>query len=159
MNEAVLMQALLSVIVTWISINFGLPATGDYPAVEIVPQAKILALRYGGLVSTLPPQVAFAGSRDATRGQEVIAVYKDQQRTIYLPEGWTGATPAEVSVLVHELVHHLQNIAAVKYQCAQEREKQAYLAQNEWLKLFGSDLEREFEIDPMTRLLQTSCMH
>jgi hypothetical protein len=91
--------------------------------------------------------------------REVIAVYRDDTRTIYLNESWTGTSPAEVSVLVHEMVHHLQNVAGLKYECPAAREKPAYLAQNAWLQRFGSDLETEFEIDMMTMLVTTSCMN
>ncbi len=93
---------------------------------------------------------------DAQR--DTLAVYDEATRTIYLPEGWRGASPAEVSVLVHEMVHHLQSLARVKFECPQEREKIAYMAQDRWLGLSGRSLEREFGIDPFTRLVRTGCM-
>ena len=64
-----------------------------------------------------------------TRKHDTIAIYYDATRTIYLPEGWTGDTPAELSVIVHEVVHHFQNVLRLKYECPQEREKLAYIAQ------------------------------
>ena len=76
-----------------------------------------------------------------------MAVYSDKAQTIFLPEGWTGTTPAELSILVHELVHHVQNAAGLKYSCPQEREKLAYDAQERWLGLFGHNLEHDFELD------------
>jgi len=36
---------------------------------------------------------------------------------MYLREGWSGATAAEISVLVHEMVHHLQHEARLGYAC------------------------------------------
>ena len=48
---------------------------------------------------------------DARCRAETVAVYDDATRTIYLAEGWSGATRAELSVLVHEMVHHLQSRA------------------------------------------------
>jgi hypothetical protein len=79
-------------------------------------------------------------------------------RTIYLPEGWTGRSPSEVSVLVHELVHHLQNVGGLKFECAGERERPAYQAQSRWLELFDKNLAEEFNLDPMTVLVRTNCM-
>jgi hypothetical protein len=76
---------------------------------------------------------------------------------IYLPEGWTGNTPAELSILVHEMVHHLQNVENLKFECPQEREQLAYKAQERWLGLFGRDLLRDFELDPFTLLVATRC--
>ena len=55
------------------------------------------------------------------------------------------------------MVHHLQNVAGMKFACAGEREKDAYRAQRAWLELFGRTLEQEFELDPMTILLRTNC--
>jgi len=91
-------------------------------------------------------------------GSEIVAVYEDATQTIFLPEGWAGASPAEMSVLVHEMVHHLQGNAKLGYACPQEREKLAYAAQQRWLGLFGRTLSSEFEIDPFTLLVRTGCM-
>jgi len=88
-----------------------------------------------------------------------VAVYSYATQTIYLPEGWTGTSPAELSVLVHELVHHVQNVAGLKYACAQEREKLAYEAQERWLGLFGHSLERDFELDGFSLLVKTRCFY
>ena len=144
--------------VTWLSINFGLPAIDEHPQVHFASAREMADVRHGRLASTdaahqmgEPTQAAF--------GNDVHAIYDDQSRTIYLPEGWTGETPAEVSVLVHELVHHMQNVAGVKYDCAEAREKPAYQAQARWLELFGQNLADEFEIDAMTILVRTNCMH
>ena len=66
-------------------------------------------------------------------------------------------TPAEVSVLVHEMVHHLQTLARLKFACPQEREQIAFRAQQRWLGAFDTDLEREFELDPFSLLVNSNC--
>jgi hypothetical protein len=136
-------ERLLTLIVTWLSANFELPAHYEHPAVVFLPPDRIAGLRYGSPLS---------GSQD------VVAVYHDNQRTIYLPEGWTGKSPAEVSILVHELVHHLQNVGKQFIRCPQEREKEAYAAQEAWLGMFGQNLAGEFGIDAMTLKISTSCL-
>jgi hypothetical protein len=124
-----------------------------------VPAAKIVALRYKGILPD--PQTNFArNDRGVTSAEhDTVAVYSDAARTIYLPEGWTGSTPAELSVLVHEIVHHIQNVQGFKHECPQEREKLAYLAQDRWLGLFGRSLASDFELDPLTLLVKTKCFH
>ena len=156
------MNALLTAMVLWLSANFGLPATFELPHVEYVSAAKISALRHRGLAA---PQFQ-AGDMVAKEGRaaepgrrEVVAVYEDATKTIYLPEGWTADSPANLSVLVHEMVHHLQNVAHQKFFCPQEREELAYKAQQRWLELFGHDLEHDFEIDRFTLLLSTKCVY
>ncbi len=122
------MEAALTTIAAWLSFNLMLPPVYDHPSVEFVSLAKVEAL------------------------------YDDKTRTIFLPQGWTGRSPAELSLLVHEMVHHVQNVAGLTYACPEEREKIAYAAQRQWLALFGRDLMRDFKIDPMTLLVRTNCM-
>lgn len=135
---------LLTLIVTWLSANFDLPAIYDHPKVELVPADRIAALRFG--------------SSDVSGYRDVVAVYHDRRRTIYLSAEWSGKTPAELSVLVHEMVHHLQNMSKQTFLCPQEREKAAYDAQEKWLGMFGRSLSTEFEIDPLTLLVSARCM-
>jgi predicted metalloprotease len=99
-----------------------------------------------------------APAAPAVHQHEVVAIYNDITKTIFLPDAWTGTTAAEVSVLVHEMVHHLQNLAGLKYDCPAAREKPAYLAQDKWLQLYGLDLETEFQIDKFTLVVSSACM-
>lgn len=155
------MQTLLTVIVTWLAANFGLPAIYEHPRVELVSEARMAEIRHSRLTSTRPEHLAPEPGRAAAPrpGGDVYAIYDDVSRTIYLPEKWTGTSPAEVSLLVHELVHHLQKVGGLAYACPEAREKPAYQAQTRWLELFGKELTDEFEIDPMTVLVRTNCMH
>ena len=122
------MEATLTTIAAWLSFNFMLPPVYEHPRIEIASLEK------------------------------VHGYYDDATRTIYLPKGWTGNSPAELSLLVHEMVHHVQNVAGMTYACPEEREKLAYAAQRQWLALFGRELMKEFKLDPMTLLVRTNCM-
>jgi hypothetical protein len=134
------MKILLATIMTWLSVNFGLPENFDFPSIVHL---------------TASPMVAALELRS---GRQVVASYDDATRTIFLPETWTGETPAELSILVHEMVHHLQNVGGKSYPCPAAREKLAYAAQDAWLRLFGSDLASAFELDAMTLKLTTNCL-
>ena len=158
-QPAPLDHALLTEIVTWLASNFGLPAIYDHPRVELAPPMKISAMRYKGILSDRWREDSIRDPAvQAAHQREVVAIYNDTIKTIVLPESWTGANPAELSVLVHEMVHHLQNLGKLKYECPGAREKPAYLAQERWLNLHGLDLEREFEIDKFTLLANSACM-
>lgn len=152
-------HALLTEIVTWLSENYDLAAIQEHPRIEFAHQRKLAAMRYGKLLpagwredKTQDPAVP------AIQQREVVAIYNDVTKTIFLPETWSGTTPAEISVLVHEMVHHLQNLAGLKYDCPAAREKPAYLAQDKWLQLYGLDLENEFQIDKFTLVVSSACM-
>jgi hypothetical protein len=152
-------EPLLAMIATWLAFQFDLPSSERHPRIELVPPAKIAALRYQGFFPNSGTERAPNGRPATLPDGDVVAVYSDATHTIYLAEGWTGTTPAELSVLVHEMVHHLQNAGGLKYQCPQEREKLAYLAQDRWLSLFGHSLERDFELDGVSLLVRTTCIH
>jgi len=155
-----LAQTVLTDIVAWISGNTDLPAIYDPPRVKFVTPEEMhsTGLRVGsgsGAASIGAVQQQSTSHFE----REVDALYDDTRRTIYLKNSWTGTTPAQVSVLVHEMVHHLQNLAQLKYECAQAREALAYAAQEKWLAQFGTTVGREFGLDPMIVLVRTKCMH
>ena len=152
-------EPLLTAIETWLSIEFDLPILRNHPRIELVPPAEIAALRYRGRFPNAGTERAASGPSAVSSEGDTVAVYSDSTRTIYLTENWTGSTPAELSVLVHEMVHHLQNLAGLKYECPQAREKLAYVAQERWLALFGRDLERDFELDGFSLLAKTKCFY
>jgi hypothetical protein len=157
--QGTLGQALLIAIETWLSNQFDLPNIKDHPRVEFVPPEKIAALRSNGLLSDPGARSAPSDQRTSPPQHDTVAVYYDPTRTIYLPESWTGGTAGELSILVHEMVHHFQNVLALKHECPQDREKLAYLAQERWLGLFGHSLESDFDLDPFSLLVKTKCFY
>jgi hypothetical protein len=149
------MNTLIIPIALWLSANFDLPTTKDLPNIEYASSERIHNLRYRGLTKWQPQSTNGA----ASRRRQVVSVYVDAARTIYLHEDWKPENPTDLSVLVHELVHHLQNAAGQIFACPQEREELAYTAQDQWLKLFGRNLMDEFELDPFTLLVATKCVN
>lgn len=149
-------EGLLDDIVTWLASNFDLPAAADHPAIAFVSQSRLATMR--------AEDRAFSrgftqdvGS-DETAPRPVVALYDNKLKTIFLADDWTAKSPANQSILVHEMVHHLQNLARLKFECPMAREKVAYMAQDKWLKRFGASLESEFELDMFTVLISSACM-
>jgi hypothetical protein len=150
--------SLIAAIERWLSTQFDLPAVQSHPRIELVPPEKIVALRYRGLLPNGGTEDA-PNSRSAISSEsDTVAVYYDSAQTIYLPQGWTGSTAAELSILVHEMVHHIQHLAGLKHECPQEREKLAYMAQERWLNLFGHSLAQDFDLDAFSLLVKTKCV-
>jgi hypothetical protein len=81
--------ALTTAIAEWL-VSVGFQPAQQLPKIVAVSQQKLISMRQRGLPG------------------EVVAVYDDSSSTIYLALGWTSATPAGLSVIVHEMVHHLQ---------------------------------------------------
>jgi hypothetical protein len=148
------MEALLTAIVVWLSTNFGLPASFDPPRIRFVSPAELNFPLKGSVGSEGKGKIS-----PAEASSDVISFYSNESKTIYLAEGWMGKTPAELSIIVHEMVHHLQNVGQLKFECPQAREELAYRAQDRWLHLFGHDLEQDFQLDGFSVLVKTKCFY
>lgn len=151
------MHSLLTALVIWLSANFDLPADFTHPKIIFEPPQSIAMIRYQKVLGTSKVDAAAPRPAANDHAAAIIAFYNDRTRELHMPAGWTGTTPAELSILVHEMVHHLQNVAGLTYGCAEEREKLAFLAQERWLQMSGSDLSQAFGIDPLTLLVRTNC--
>ncbi|MFO1111138.1 MAG: DUF6647 family protein [Bradyrhizobium sp.] len=150
-------ENLVGEISDWLTANFELPATQQRPAIRFLSQTELQDMRYRTtLDGSVQAEGEAAGQSRTASG--VVALYDHTKRTIFLPEDWTGKGPAEQSALVHEMVHHLQNLAGLRFECPAAREKLAYKAQDRWLGRFGTDLETEFKLDPFSILMASACM-
>jgi hypothetical protein len=126
-----------SEILHWVVDYLDIPKQLDLPCIEYGAPGLIAALR----------------SKNSHSKRLEMGAYDDASATIYLPEGWSGKTPAETSILVHQMVYHVQNLAGLTYECSWERERLAYSAQEKWLRLRESNLWESFGIDPTIFLL------
>ncbi len=149
-------EGLLDEIVTWLSSNFDLPAIKERPAIEFAPKMKLVTMRAGDGA----PSQGFTENDELDEGQrQVVAFYNHKSKTILLADDWIGTSPADQSILVHEMVHHLQNLGKLEFDCPRANEKLAYLAQDKWLGRFGLSLEKEFDVDMFTVLISSACMY
>jgi hypothetical protein len=71
-------------------------------------------------------------------------VHYADARAMYIPgmvildnEAWEADDPVQLSLLVHELVHHAQLFSKRKYACSDAKEYEAYIIQNQWLAAHG----------------------
>jgi hypothetical protein len=141
-------------IAAWLSSEFGLPPVEEMPAVSFASKRGMLALRY----RNVPTDRRAAGPQPSVdSASDIVADNDSRVKTIYLPDGWSGTSPIELSMLVHEMVHHMQHLAGMRFGCPQEREEMAFAAQERWLRLFGRDLLTDFGLDPLTLLVRTKC--
>jgi hypothetical protein len=135
-------EALVAAIGAWLGATYDLPRA-PLPAIRFSSSAAMGALYRG-----VEADAAAAG------GRAVVALYDRQARTIHLPQGWTGASVAEISMLVHEMVHHLQQAAGHRPACPAQGEALAYEAQARWLAEFGV---AEPAVDPLFVKLLAVC--
>jgi hypothetical protein len=148
-------QSLFEEVVSWICENFDLPITQNRPNIRFATKAELTLMR---ILDRTQWDGFVPNKTESSAERHVVAVYDTQSQTIYLPENWSGKSAADQSILVHEMVHHLQKLAGMRFECPAAREKVAYLAQDKWLERFGLSLEREFELDMFTVVVSSACM-
>jgi hypothetical protein len=144
------MEALLTAIVVWLSANFALPANLNHPSIKFESAAEMIAPLNKNKMQRTDVSTSEISS-------DIVSSYNNETKTIFLLNGWEGNTPDELSILVHEMVHHLQNVGQLKFACPEEREELAYKAQESWLRLFGRNLEHDFQMDAFTILVKSKC--
>lgn len=148
-------DALFDEVVGWICKNFDLPVTQKRPHIRFASKAELTQMR---ILDRTQWDGFVHNEQEPSAERHVVSVYDTQSQTVYLPENWAGESAADQSILVHEMVHHLQKMAGISFECPAAREKIAYLAQDKWLQRFQSSLEREFELDMFTVLVSSACM-
>jgi hypothetical protein len=138
-------EALVDAVGAWIAAELGLEAAPTPPEIRRDPPERLAALR-GWDVGT-PGRPGHAG---------VLALYDASAQRIHLRSDWAGRDVAEVSVLVHELVHHAQHVAGRRFGCPGAAEAEAYALQARWLGLFGASLA-DLGVDPLFVRLLGAC--
>ncbi len=128
------MELLLGILIEWLSLNASLTIQ-ESPKV-VVMSSQALAEKYGA---------------------PVHALYGHEQATIYLSDHVDLTTIQGASVLLHELVHHYQNVSGAMdgYSCVRESEKLAYEIQKEYL--VANNAEVMPELGAFNILMRSLC--
>jgi hypothetical protein len=138
--------AVVAVVAAWVADEIGVPVP------EVLPEVRLSSRQ------TLADLSRAGGSGASPGGARVAALYDPEGGRIHLATGWTGRTPEEVSLLVHEMVHHFQSLGGAHFACPAEREREAYAIQDRWLGLFGGSLATSFGLEPLFLLVATTCI-
>jgi hypothetical protein len=141
------LETLAAALTVWAADALGVPPPASPPAIAFTDRRRMARM--------LRPDAAPASA--AAAADDVEALYDPAARVVHLPPDWRGASAAEVSVLVHELVHHLQTVSGQRFACPQERERDAYALQARWLERFGGSLERDLDLAPIYVLVASHC--
>lgn len=92
------------------------------------------------------------------RGYNVVSLYDRATATVYLPESWDGAELYDRAMLLHELVHHVQELNRVPSPCNAERERLAYDLTRKWLNEQGvADPYTFLKVDELTITILSTC--
>lgn len=96
--------------------------------------------------------VALTGVHSTINAETVRGLYDSESTTIWLVYPWSPKDPRDVSVLLHEPVHHRQAEAGHWY-CLGAQELPAYKTQQAWLGELGLELNANW----IAVLLEAGC--
>lgn len=116
-----------------------------------------------GLLMPPSPPVVLASvdeMRERAGGSHsVVALYDRDTATIYLPANWDRTRTYDRAMLLHELVHHVQEFNRIASRCAAERERQAYDLTVKWLAAQGiADPYAVLNTDELTIAIFSMCV-
>ncbi len=129
--------------IDWIATRSGWNATMA-PPVHLAAPAQLARMLYG----------------DKAAADRICptALYSIDRHEIYLSTSWNTDDLRDRSVLLHELVHHLQILNKVKVDCPALYDRQAYALQAAWLREQGIDEPYSFlRLDEFTIYTTTRC--
>lgn len=116
------MESVLAVLITWLSLNANMEIK-QAPRVEVLNDNQFKELNVG----------------------LVYGIYIHKEKVIYLNDRVDLSTKRGKSVLLHELVHHWQNVSGKmnEYECFNGSERLAYETQRKYLIFHKAKLMKE----------------
>ncbi len=133
------MNGILTALMIWLGTNTPLSVNHELPNVMFLPQEKMEQMFYGD---------------NDYEPEQLHGMYNKETDTIILPDDWNRNDPWDLGVLVHEMVHYLQDKNEMKYACTQEMEKLAWPIQQFYLKKVWN---YDWDYDGLWFLVISSC--
>jgi len=116
------MAEILTALMIWLGANTQLDTNHDIPKVLFLPQAQMEKLYYPEEQENLP------------NNNKLHGLYDTESDTIILLDSWDRRKPWDMAVLLHEMVHYLQDMNNLKFECTAEMERDAWPIQKQYLK-------------------------
>ena len=150
------MIELVMSLMLWISTVTGWPVP-EPPTITYVDNGQEMFLKSHDCDSK--PNQPVCQTYDGTQSN-ILGLYHSVTGTIYLSRDFWPASTRDQSILLHELIHHMQYSRDYKYYkslCRGDIEKEAYDLQEKWLKQRGKTLLETIELGPLMRHILTRC--
>ena len=112
------MKEILIALMIWIGANTDYNTDVPLPVVEFKTQVEMEGLYYG----------------ERKREGDLYGFYNLKKNVIILPDTWDSARPFDLGLLVHEMIHYLQDVNEIQFQCVAEMEADAWPLQKQYLE-------------------------
>ena len=123
----------------WIGANTNYNVDVPAPMFWFITQDQLERAYYGG---------------EKYEGVTLHGFYDTKLDLIILPDTWDRTDPWDQSLLLHEIIHYLQDMNGTKYICLEEMEKDTWPLQKQYLK---EEHNFDWEYDKLWHLLISTC--
>lgn len=143
------MEKLILALMAWASAHTGLPVPTTTPTIIAADRCEIERLYFDD------------PNRECSDVMSIVAVYDHRIEAMFLPDTWAPDQLYDISVLLHELVHHMQAAAGITAETVgcvgAEIEKPAYDAQIAFLRAAGVKPLETMGINDLSYMMLTMC--
>ena len=136
------MKELIAVLLMWIGQSTMYNVDIPHPDVVMLPPQE------------LNEQYAATMLNKTSHIEELWAYYNTKTQTIYLRADFRQYDPWDKSILLHELLHHVQYHNRMKYKCINQMEEEAWPLQKKYLKDFHNI---NWDYDMLWYLMISTC--
>ena len=133
------MKEILISLMLWLSVNTPFNTNHELPKVTFLPQEELNHLFYG---------------EHKIEGNKLYGMYSLETDTIILPNTWDPNKPWDLAVLLHEMIHYLQDMNEMEFNCVQEMERDAWPIQQFYLKKVH---DYDWDYDAMWYMVISTC--
>lgn len=134
------MKEIITALIIWLGANSDFNVNMDVPTVVFLSQDQM--------------ELQYFGESHTGDHSELHAFYDTQKNIIVLPDTWDRRKPWDLSVLLHELVHYVQDQNNTEFNCMQEMEQESWPLQQRYLtEVHGV----EWNYDKLWHLMVSNC--
>ena len=133
------MKEIIMALIIWIGANTNYNVDVPAPMFWFLTQDQLEQAYYG---------------EENYEGTVLYGFYDITLNLIILPDTWDRTDPWDQSVLLHEIIHYLQDVNQIEYPCIEEMEKDTWPLQKQYLK---EEHNFDWDYDKLWHLLISSC--
>ena len=132
------MKEIITALLIWLGANSDFNVNMDIPVVMFLSQDQ-MEQRYFG---------------DTENHGELHGFYDIEKNIIILPNTWDRRDPWDLSVLLHEMIHYVQDQNETEFNCTAEMEKDSWPLQQKYLLEIH---DFKWDYDKLWYLMVSSC--
>ena len=133
------MKEIIMALMIWLGANTNYNVDVPEPTVLFVTQEQLERAYYRG---------------ESHEGVTLHGIYDTKLNLIMLSDAWDRTKPWDLSVLLHEVIHYVQDVNEIEYTCIAEMEKDSWPLQQQYLK---EQHNIDWEYDKLWHLLISNC--